>query len=604
MTDQQTLSALIYCRVSSLKQVEEGHGLDSQETRCRDYAKRKGYDVIGVYHDKGVSGGMIDRPGMRQLLSFLLKQNEGVAVIIDDLSRFSRDVMVHWQLRELMKRAGGLLECPTMTFGDTSDDKLVENLLASVSQHQREKNGEQTRNRMQARCSAGYWVFHAPIGYKYEKTKEHGKLLVKHEPIASSIKEALEGYASGRFETQAEVKRFLEAQPDYPKDKRGEVHQSRIMELLSRPIYAGFITHERWDLHLIPGMHEPIISLETWHKNQNRVSGGTRPRKETVAPIRKDTRPDFPLRGFVTCCGCDNPMTAAWSKGRSTHYGYYFCQTKGCSEFRKNIRKADIEGEFETLLRQLQPSQPLIEVAYDVLKDVWEEKRQKFSGCTAAVKMEIKKLEHKAATVMERLLSTKAEPLIKAYEAEIGRIEETKAVLTEKAANSGRPLASFEETYRTACEFLANPWKLWASDRLEDRRILLRLAFAGRIPYCREGGYRTAETTLPFKVLAGINNSKSGMVPTGGIEPPASPLPRECSTPELRGRSRRQLPFFALDVNGNSLAAIDAGLCRTNLEIWRQMLHLYGQIQHVTGKYRRRAAQFGNSISTFSHSDQ
>ncbi|MEM8750718.1 MAG: recombinase family protein [Pseudomonadota bacterium] len=88
--------AVIYCRVSSAKQVEEGHGLDSQEVRCREYAKRKGYDVLQVFGDKGVSGGALDRPQMRAMLSFLLAQpNKNTVVIIDDLNRFSRDVRVH-----------------------------------------------------------------------------------------------------------------------------------------------------------------------------------------------------------------------------------------------------------------------------------------------------------------------------------------------------------------------------------------------------------------------------------------------------------------------------------------------------------------------------
>ncbi|MEI6092951.1 MAG: recombinase family protein, partial [bacterium] len=36
---------VIYCRVSSERQVTEGHGLEGQEKRCRDYAEHKGYKV-------------------------------------------------------------------------------------------------------------------------------------------------------------------------------------------------------------------------------------------------------------------------------------------------------------------------------------------------------------------------------------------------------------------------------------------------------------------------------------------------------------------------------------------------------------------------------
>lgn len=80
--------ALIYCRVSSLKQVAEGHGLKSQEPRCRTYAASKGYDVVEVFHDDGVSGGLFDRPDMQRLIQYLDSHlYEQFAIIFDDLAR-------------------------------------------------------------------------------------------------------------------------------------------------------------------------------------------------------------------------------------------------------------------------------------------------------------------------------------------------------------------------------------------------------------------------------------------------------------------------------------------------------------------------------------
>ena len=43
--------AVIYCRVSGAKQVREGDGLKSQETRCREYARYKAYEVAEVFTD-------------------------------------------------------------------------------------------------------------------------------------------------------------------------------------------------------------------------------------------------------------------------------------------------------------------------------------------------------------------------------------------------------------------------------------------------------------------------------------------------------------------------------------------------------------------------
>ena len=93
-----TQQAIIYCRVSSPKQVTEGHGLASQETRCREFAKNRGYEIDAAYHERGITGKLMDRPEIQLMLKFLRhnKNKEHYAVIIDDISRLARDIETHF----------------------------------------------------------------------------------------------------------------------------------------------------------------------------------------------------------------------------------------------------------------------------------------------------------------------------------------------------------------------------------------------------------------------------------------------------------------------------------------------------------------------------
>lgn len=327
LTEQEKPKAVIYCRVSSVKQVEEGHGLDSQATRCREYAERRGYEVIRVFHEKGVSGGKLDRPSFTQMIEFVkAQQDAAINIIIDDISRIARDVEGHWILRRTLKEIGGKLESPSIKFGEDSDSILIENLLASVSQHQRQKNREQTTNRMRARTMNGYWCFPAPPGFKYERVHGHGKLLVRDEPLASIIQEALEGFASGRFASQSEIKQFLETEPAFAsRFPSGIVRYEEIYRLLTRPHYAGYIEVPKWNIRLLKGQHEGLVTLETYTRIQERMAEDAR------VSARKDINEDFPLRGFVTCSDCDRPLTSCWSKSKTgKKHPYYMCFFKGC----------------------------------------------------------------------------------------------------------------------------------------------------------------------------------------------------------------------------------------------------------------------------------
>ena len=69
--------AVLYARVSAPSQVKRGQGIDSQLTRCREFAKHKRYEVAEVFSDEGVSGNLIDRPGMLAMLDWL-KRNHNI----------------------------------------------------------------------------------------------------------------------------------------------------------------------------------------------------------------------------------------------------------------------------------------------------------------------------------------------------------------------------------------------------------------------------------------------------------------------------------------------------------------------------------------------
>lgn len=275
--------AVIYARVSDHKQITRGDGLNSQETRCREFAAYKGYEIASVFKDD-MSGKFAARPGMDAMLAFLRRHRKNPhVVIIDDITRLARNLEAHIQLRSEISGAGGILESPSIEFGEDSDSVLVENLLASVSQHQRQKNAEQTRNRMRARLQNGYWPFQAPIGYRYESRSGQGKVLVRDEPIASILQQALEGFACGRFQTQVEVKRFLESNPRFPKDLNGtEIRNQRVYEMLTRVLYAGYVEHHDWGVSLREGAHDGLIDLRTYQKIQDRLKGTAK------APARKD----------------------------------------------------------------------------------------------------------------------------------------------------------------------------------------------------------------------------------------------------------------------------------------------------------------------------
>lgn len=507
----QATQAVIYCRVSSTKQTTQGNGLASQETRCREYAALKGYEIAQTFRDDA-SGGTSERKGMVAMLSYLHHVKAGThVVIIDDISRLARGVQVHFELRQAISGTGAALESPSIEFGDDSDSILVESMLASVAQHQRMKNAEQTKNRMRARLQNGYWVFPSPIGYTYQNVKGQGRVLHRDDPMASFIAEGLEGFAAGRFQTQAEVRRFFETHPEFPRTRHGEIPNQRINEILTRALYAGYVAYEPWGIALRKGQHEPLISLETYQTIQDRLY------KPAKVPTKVSTSLAFPLRGFVACGHCGHNLTANWSKGRSGHHPYYICRNRDCHFKGKSIRRAEIEGEFESLLARLQPSAEVFTAFKALFKDLWDRRVADNKSYAKRLEKELHQLNQKTTGLVDRLMNATSDSLINAYEGQIEKLEKEKLLLLEKIAQLSKPQQSRPKVFRTALKFLENPINLWNSNTLEDKRAVLKLAFADKPAYIRGKGFRTAPIAQPFLLTQALAGDGVEMAPCRGI---------------------------------------------------------------------------------------
>ena len=499
---QPNATSVIYCRVSSKSQTKRGDGLGSQQQRCMEYARYKGLNVAETFEDD-MTGSLATRPGMKAMLAYLRKhrKNGPIVVIIDDISRLARGIDAHLKLRTAIGDAGGILKSPTIEFG--------------VSQHQRQKNGEQTVNRMRARVMNGFWCFACPVGYEYKRVPGQGNILVPDERLASIVTEALEGFAVGRFASQVEVRRFLESQPEYPKDKRsGEVHAQRVAELLTRPVYAGYVEAPNWNVPRRKGHHAPLISVETFERIQQRMSEGAK------APARKDLNVDFVLRGAISCADCGKPLTACWSRSKTGKlHPYYLCHGRGCLSERKSLPRDRVEAEFETLLRSLQPAKALFELVHAMFKNAWDQRRQQAQGALSILQKEIRELDAQTDKLLERIVETDGVAIVSAYEKKIGQLSARKLVLTEKLDQIGRPQYPFEDLFELAMRFVSSPWNIWNSGQFNLRRMVLRLAFAERISYSRENGFSNPKFALPFNILREIDMEKSVVARPKGFEP-------------------------------------------------------------------------------------
>ena len=503
--------ALLYCRVSGKKQTRDGSGLHSQEYRCRQYADTKGYSVEAVFPDDVSGGGdFINRPGMVALLAYLdARPDERFVVIFDDLKRYSRETEFYLKLRRTMTERGAVLECLNFEFQDTPEGKFVETISVAAGTLEREQMARQNRQKAQARIEQGFSIRSVPpVGFKYAPYSGGGKILVHDEPHASIIRNALEGFASGQFQTQSEVVRYLESEPEFPKDRPdGTIVQQTVKRMLEQIMYGGYVAMPSWGVSMREAKHEGIVSKETFWRIQERL------KQRPVKPARKDTSDDFPLRGAVSCAECGYSLTGGWSKGKYKHYAYYSCHHHGCDQRGKGIPKAKLETCFEEVLQSLQPTRQYLNLIKAMFVRAWNAQAKRLEAATKLHAARAREIEAEIGEVLDKMLEVSNPRALNAFEGRIAELEKKKLIALDKASKKPEPARPFEEMFELALRFLANPYDCWKIGGFEARSLVIRLAFSEPLSYVRDTGCLNTKKSSVFSLLEGGCGSGLKMVP-------------------------------------------------------------------------------------------
>ena len=168
MTSTQQQLALVYVRVSTGRQVVEGHSLDGQERVLVEEATRRG-SVVEIVREEGKSAKAVsNRP---QLLNALnrLDRGDAAALFVLDLDRLSRSVSDFAKMLDRANRRQWALVVVGLGGIDTStpEGQMVANILAAAAQYERAMTSKRVQRQHESRRARGI-VWGVDVGNRPE----------------------------------------------------------------------------------------------------------------------------------------------------------------------------------------------------------------------------------------------------------------------------------------------------------------------------------------------------------------------------------------------------------------------------------------------------
>ena len=276
---------VLYPRVSTKGQVEDGYSLDFQVEKMLAYCKAMDYAVVGIYSDNGYSGANLERPGIQRIIQEA-PTGKFDAVIVYKLDRLSRSQKHTMYMLEDVFIPNDIAFVSMSESFDTSTQFGIAmvGILSVFSQLERANIAERTFDGRKGRAKKGSWHGggYDPIGYDYID----GELVINRVE-AEQVRMVYEYYAAGM--TITEISRRMEQFTT----KHGDWHHPEtIANVLDNPLYAGIIHFE--DVRT-PDSHTAIISKELYNNVADMRSG-------VHKHIKKDSK--YLLSGLVYCKNC------------------------------------------------------------------------------------------------------------------------------------------------------------------------------------------------------------------------------------------------------------------------------------------------------------
>jgi site-specific DNA recombinase len=324
--NKQPVRCAIYTRKSSEEGLDQSfNSLEAQREACCAFVlsqKHEGWAVLSNrYDDGGVSGGTMERHGLKQLLNDI-RAGKVDTVVVYKVDRLTRSLTDFAKIIEIFDSHTVSFVSVTQQFNTTSSmGRLTLNVLLSFAQFEREITGERIRDKIAASKKKGMWMGGlVPLGYNCVDRR-----LVINPIEADTVRRIFRQYL--RLGCVSKLKQFLEHKQIRSKTRtsnagrtNGGATYSRgaLYHLLNNRIYVGETVHRK---ESYIGQHRPIVTRELW----DRVAARLRKNNQTHRNGKSHSTPSLLSGKLFDSSGVRFTPTHSVKNGK--RYRYYTSQS-------------------------------------------------------------------------------------------------------------------------------------------------------------------------------------------------------------------------------------------------------------------------------------
>ncbi len=292
-------TAVLYARVSSREQQQEGYSIDAQLKLLRTFAANNGFGIVHEFIDIE-SAKSTGRKEFGKMIEFLERSKTCRTILVEKTDRLSRNFEDEVLLNQLDLEIHFVKTGSVLSKDARAQTKFMHGIELVSSKYYSDNLREEVIKGMLEKAEQGTYPGRAPFGYRNNRATR----TIEIHPEKSAIAERVfELYASGRYSLLALSKELRHVTGTC-------ISKTNLHKMLTNPFYIGRF---EWSGKTYEGTHPALISPELYTRTQAVLYGHNKP---------KYSKHDIAFRGMLRCAHDNCAVTAELKKNK---YVYYRC---------------------------------------------------------------------------------------------------------------------------------------------------------------------------------------------------------------------------------------------------------------------------------------
>lgn len=499
--DRKGKKCVIWTRVSTQYQQENGGSLDYQKTLCEKYAKSEGFSIADVGENHGYFGGKHESaktPGkmVRQMISIVKKDVSIRYVLVSEFDRFSRSNGQAITILEDLRNIGVVVIAVKTGFNTaTKEGFLMARNSLNVAEWDNDNRVDKFYSGRQHCYECGAYTGVLPRGY-YRQGKSINSVCYLNDDgrlIRLAFQMKLHGCSNGEI-------------LDALKSRGLEITKQSLNHYFNNPFYAGKIHSKMLEEGMVDGNIEKAVSYEEWLEVQRIMSDRSGKYKH------KKKKEEYPLKNYVACADCGTHFTAYRVKAKGKDY--YKCNKIGC---KTNVSAEEMHDKYQELLYSYDVPTSLLMQYENVIRELFGQYTEESSKQLTLLRKQLTDIDNDIKKCTMKYATDKLDE--DAYQMAMEEFKSRKAGTERELKKYDLNLSNLEDKIRLVIVTCSKLGTLWKQGDLDIKRRIQNLVFPGGILWDKgKRNYRTENCNEFFKLLDGFSMSYGDKKETPSIE--------------------------------------------------------------------------------------